>query len=219
MKKILLFAAATLCGITAMADDIDTTFRFVYEDGTEIPDGSKITVSSLTDDGIQDPFIASGIYVLNTTDSTAGVGLDLTVSRIDNGRFSCCFPMSCSAQTGPVTDLDNGNGAMTANEKRSMHTEYYPTAYGTCTATFRIRVHEVVEEKLSVKVEDFVAYGPSITVNFVYDETSTGITAVGSASAEITGYYTLSGEKLAAPQKGVNIVKYADGRAVKTIVK
>ena len=29
--------------------------------------------------------------------------------------------------------------------------------------------------------------------------------------------YTLDGRKLSAPQKGINIVKYADGRTVKVV--
>ncbi len=216
MKKFLLIIAVALCG-AAHADDIDTTFQFVDADGSIIADGTTITVSALTDDGIQDPFISSGLYVLNTTDETAFVGLDVTVSHIDNGTLSCCFPSNCYKQEAVIEGFDNGKSSMIANEKRNFNTEYFPdlSSYGTCTATFQLRVHEEGE----LGAGDFKAYGSAVTVNFVYDETS-GISAVAtSADSEITGYFSVSGEKLSVPQKGVNIVKYAGGKAVKTIMK
>ena len=43
-----------------------------------------------------------------------------------------------------------------------------------------------------------------------------GVNANGKA---VAGFYTLSGAKLSAPQKGINIVKYADGTAAKVLVK
>lgn len=43
-----------------------------------------------------------------------------------------------------------------------------------------------------------------------------GVNANGKAVAT---YYTISGAKLSAPQKGVNIVKYSDGTAAKVLVK
>ena len=36
---------------------------------------------------------------------------------------------------------------------------------------------------------------------------------------KIVGYYSVNGAKLAAPQKGINIVKYADGASAKILVK
>ena len=43
-----------------------------------------------------------------------------------------------------------------------------------------------------------------------------GVNANGKA---VVGIYTVSGAKLSAPQKGINIVKYADGTAAKVLVK
>ncbi len=218
MKKItLLFATAmAFTAITANADDIDETLQFAYSDGAVISNGSEITVNAaIEDEYTGEVQLPSGLYILNTTDETAGVGLDLTISRLDNGALSCCFPGSCSSQTSTITDSDNGKGNMSAGELKNFQTEYIPVAYGTCTATFRIRVHEAGK----LTAGDFVAYGPTITVNFVYNELSAGITSAAAGDDEITGYYNLSGEKLSAPQKGVNIVKYADGKTIKKTVK
>ena len=43
-----------------------------------------------------------------------------------------------------------------------------------------------------------------------------GVTANGKA---VAGIYSVSGAKLSAPQKGINIVKYTDGTAAKVLVK
>ena len=45
------------------------------------------------------------------------------------------------------------------------------------------------------------------------------IEGIESASKAVVGFYTVSGAKLSAPQKGLNIVKYADGTAAKVLVK
>ncbi len=42
---------------------------------------------------------------------------------------------------------------------------------------------------------------------------------VKSFTMPIAGYYTFDGVKLSAPQKGINIVKYADGTTMKVLVK
>jgi hypothetical protein len=50
---------------------------------------------------------------------------------------------------------------------------------------------------------------------------TTGISKVVATdnSQRKTTYYTLNGMQLSEPRKGINIVKYADGRVEKIIVK
>jgi hypothetical protein len=60
--------------------------------------------------------------------------------------------------------------------------------------------------------------GSKITVIFTTE--ATGIDGVEAAgSNEEVARYTLDGRKLSAPQKGVNIVKYADGSTKKVVVE
>ena len=42
-----------------------------------------------------------------------------------------------------------------------------------------------------------------------------GITTLGGSSAEVEGYYNLSGVRISKPARGVTIVRYKDGRSVK----
>lgn len=50
-----------------------------------------------------------------------------------------------------------------------------------------------------------------------YDDTA--VSSVKSGIQPIVGYYSINGAKIAAPQKGINIVKYADGTTMKVLVK
>ncbi len=220
MKKLKLFllAAAAVMAMTASADDIDGTFQFVDSNGNIIANGSTITVSTLTEDDFAGTHISSGISVLNTTASTAAVGLDLTISQIDNGSLSCCFPTNCSAQTAVVSGLDNGSDIMEASEQRDFHTNYYPTAYGLCTATFQLKVYNVSGSRVPT-VGDFKAYGPAITVQFAYIDPA-GISATTTDSnSSVTGYYNANGQRLTGPAPGLNIIRYADGTSRKAVMK
>lgn len=51
-----------------------------------------------------------------------------------------------------------------------------------------------------------------------YDPTSVKA-PMTSGIQKIAGYYSINGARLAAPQKGINIVKYADGTTMKVLVK
>ena len=59
-----------------------------------------------------------------------------------------------------------------------------------------------------------------MTVNFVFDETSTGIDEVDAAGDnKIVARYTIDGQQISEPQKGINIVKYENGKTAKILVK
>ena len=50
-------------------------------------------------------------------------------------------------------------------------------------------------------------------------EDETAVATVKPGIQKIVGYYSTNGAKLAAPAKGINIVKYADGSTMKVLVK
>lgn len=54
----------------------------------------------------------------------------------------------------------------------------------------------------------------------VTSDTSTGISTAtaGDGHGRVTGYYTVGGMRLSAPQKGINIVRYADGTSRKVVM-
>ena len=58
-----------------------------------------------------------------------------------------------------------------------------------------------------------------ITINFIYDGTASIDGIQNNADNKVVARYSINGQLLDAPQKGINILKYADGRIEKVIVK
>ena len=56
-----------------------------------------------------------------------------------------------------------------------------------------------------------------VTAKFESSSSTTGINSVSTASAQTSRIYDLSGRELPAMQKGLNIVKMANGETVKII--
>ncbi len=227
--KLAMAIAVSFLGLSATAQSVDNTFSFVDAQGNVIPDGSTITVNELEfiDDGMGGYYqISSGLFVKNNTSETQGVGLELSVSRFDNGSLNVCFPSNCLpyvAKDGTFDSKDNGSNVLEAGESKDFLTEFFPEelgTYGTCTATFQLKVMDVTYFGELAMVGAFKAYGSKVTVNFVYSSSSTGIENISSDGKNtVKGYYSLDGRKLDAPQKGINIIKYSNGKTVKTVVK
>lgn len=225
-KSLLLFVAAMFVGGAANAQ-IDNTLQFVDANGNVIEDGATVNgeVEYIDMDALGGYYqVNSGLYVKNNSSETVGVSVAGEITRMDNGRVDCCFPSDCRSLYS-VGAFEAASGIKEASaEPYSFSTEWFPasnTSYGQCTATFTLMLREVVDNGFFETAGDVIAQGPSVTVNFVFDEESAGIAGIETVeNNEPVGYYTLDGQKLSAPRKGaVNIVKYANGKTAKIVVK
>ncbi len=215
--KLLVLAVTAFLGTTAYAQT-DNSFQFVDKDGNVIENGSTITVTNPEDDGMGSIALHTGLWVKNTTDKNLGANVEITLSQIDNGALSCCFPSSC-AQIKKTGTYETQKGELLADSQNNFQTEWYPAEYGTCTATFVLKVYDVTYNKYGLPTYTYTADGPSVTVNFVYSN-STGINATEAAKDQtITEIYTLDGQKTNKLQKGINIVKYSNGKSAKITVQ
>lgn len=223
MKKLRFLLLAAVVLMYSVADaQTDRTFVFVDGEGNEVADGSHINASEIgyIDDGMggRTLIIASGLSVKNTTSESCGVSLEINVEKIDNGNLQCCFPSNCKKiySTGVST---GSNGTLDEDQVKDFETEWIPSAYGECTATFKIKVMDITFNSWGIPSYSFKAYGPSVKVTFTYAESS-GINEITSdKKSEIVGYYSISGLRTDVPQKGFNIVKYADGTSGKIFIK
>lgn len=222
-KSLLLFAFAMFVGGAASAQ-VDNTLQFVDASGNVVEDGATVSgiVEKLSDGTFQ---ISTGLFVKNNSGERAGASVEVDITRIDNGKLSVCFPIEC-IQYDQVGSYNTTPGVLEVQaESHNFTTEWIPSAYGQCSASFKLFLHEVIMNDFGgiqmPDAGDIIAQGPSVTVNFVYDEESAGITGIETVeNNEPVGYYTLDGQKLSAPRKGaVNIVKYANGKTAKTFVK
>lgn len=223
MKKLISLFVVSIIYICMANAQVDNTLQFVDENGDIISDGSTIDGKlEYIDDGYQQYYqVSTGLYVKNNANAATGVGLEFTINNIDNGNINCCFPSNCifASKTG---DYQNENNYLPANETKSFATEWIPSDYGKCSATFRLKVMNMKEEEIfgtPIVTYEFKAYGPSVTVNFTYDKNSTGIEYITENDKKISAYYTLDGKEIKEPQKGINIVKYANGKTTKVVVK
>ena len=194
MKKMITLAAALFVGAMVVnADDIDHTFEFVDADGNVVADGSTLTLTKVVDDEFIGTYISSGLYVKNTTNATASVAADYTLSALDNGTLQICFPTLCVAKTS-TGSYTTATGDLTAGEKRNLSAEWIFSASGTCVMTIHLKVMKKSAEY--PYPSSVVAYGPKVTMNFVYDPT--GINSVSTDKTPTTNVYDATGKLVVA---------------------
>lgn len=63
------------------------------------------------------------------------------------------------------------------------------------------------------------SWGESVAYTFNYDPTATSVNTVVAADGTVKHIYTLTGAKVTSLQRGVNIVRTADGRTLKVLKK
>lgn len=225
IKTLLAAAIMAVCSMNAMAQTDLETFQFVDKDGNVVADGSEITVyePETVNGSVQ---INSGLFVKNTTGKDQAVGLDLNITNMDNGQFSCCFPSNCRDifSAGNFVDVNTpGLFAIEEGEQYSLMSEWKPAAYGKCQAVFQLKVYNVVELDIEgtkiPDVGDFKAYGPKVTINFMYLD-PTGVNGVvDNANAKVVNRYNAAGMRINSAVRGLNIETLSNGKTIKRIVK
>ena len=225
MKRVFISAIAALLCIGASAQSDLTTFQVVDKDGNVVADGATLEFSETEGSG-SDLMIPTGLSVKNTTGTDQGVGIDINLSRLDNGEFSCCFPANCAnaKETGEYIDF-NAAAILEANETRPILTEWIPQKYGKCTATLQFKVYNIVEKEIpgiGIKIPepgDLKAYAQKITVNFEYKDPA-GINDLSSDNnAKVVSRYNANGTRVSSDFKGLAIEKLSNGKTIKRIVK
>jgi len=225
IKTLLATAIMAVCSMNAMAQTDLETFQFVDKDGKVVADGSEITVyePETVNGSVQ---INSGLFVKNTTGKDQAVGLDLNITNMDNGQFSCCFPSNCRDifSAGNFVDVNTpGLFLIEEGEQQTLMSEWKPAAYGKCQAVFQLKVYNVVELDIEgtkiPDVGDFKAYGPKVTINFMYLD-PTGVNGVvDNANAKVVNRYNAAGMRINSAVRGLNIETLSNGKTIKRIVK
>ncbi len=223
MKRVFISAIAALLCIGASAQSDLTTFQVIDKDGNVVADGATLELSEteVLNGALQIP---TGLSVKNTTGTDQAIGIDINLSKIDNGNFSCCFPSSCTdvSKAGEYEDY-NAPGILEAGDTKEILTEWIPQTYGKCTATLQFKVYTIVEEELfGVKIPEpgeFKAYAQKITVNFEYKDPA-GINDLSSDNnAKVVSRYNANGTRVSSDFKGLAIEKLSNGKTIKRIIK
>ena len=210
MKKLFTLLFIALGTMSANAQ-----LQFVDKDGKVIADGSTITASTAEDDGLGGIKIDSGVFIKNTVNSDAGVGIRYTIETIDNGSFQICFPLTCDMKetTGSFATPAGTLGALT---QKSMQCEWIPMADGVCKVTIQIENFSISGPAYNPKYNS-IGLGDKITIDFNYN--STAIKSLNASTNNIEAIYDLNGKRLQQLKRGLNIIRMSDGKVMKRMVK
>lgn len=212
-RKFTLFLVMLL-GCLFTHAETDKTFSFVDSDGDEIADGSVVIASKLNPvfEAIGMHQIASEVSLKNNSTEASYCRLVTEVMEVTAaGEFQNCFAGQCQALTTTGV-LTSDNFLMNSGATTDAKTHWSPTSDGECKVIFTI-------QKMKSATATTGENSSSITVNFTFSDPA-GIAGVkDNSTRQVIGRYTLSGERLTSPQKGVNVMRYSDGTTMKYVVK
>lgn len=220
--KTLLLAGLSLMAFTTVyaqeEEEVETdltTLQFVDADGNVIADGATLIINPTDVEDAPEVEIKSGLYVKNTTEEDVYASAFVNIKSMDNGRLQCCFPGSCYAKMEVGDFTTKPDTPVAAGKTRSFEAEWFPEGYGSCTTDFQIKIFE---EKLAPGQKVLKANGPKVTVTFIYSDPAS-INGVSNDGAKPVAFYNANGQQINNLQKGLNFIKYSNGKTVKTVIK
>lgn len=199
-------------------EDLDQTFVFVDDQGNIVPDGSVITVAAINDEGQ----MVVPLKVKNVEGDGAAVSMYETIDALPNGGWQTCAFGNCMTLSATGYSAKN---IISGTDASDIQTEWMPEQgkYATWSATLQIHVFNIITKtvfgmKQEVAGEEIIGYGPKVTVNFVYNSESAHISGI-AADHQPKEYFNVRGQRIDGPQKGLNIIRLANGKTIKTINK
>lgn len=237
MKKIFTLCISLLMGCAALNAQ---TFAFVDGKGNTIENGSTLTLTDIELTTIYAPDtqipITEGFSVKNISGATANFDIKFTVISKPGGTFQVCpkDEFCVADDKSPIISFTNRPSLAAGATDDFSATEWKPGAMGTVIGQedfgggFFMDIYGepftggavgTCSVEIEVGPRGYTTPDSKITANFVYS-TGAGISGVETEKDNaVVGYYTIDGVKLNAPQKGLNIVKRADGTTTKVLVK
>lgn len=197
MKKLLLAMGVMLCSLNITAQLI-----FVDAEGKELANGATITMDKAEMNDFDElEVLLEGVSIKNTSSSAQTFTMDAVVSALPSGSLNCCFGTTCRNATEPKTINLTGLKIAANTTTKIINTEWITEEgkYGTCKVQFKLST------------------GNTLNVEFVYADPS-NVSGV-AASQKIKAIYDMTGKQVKSLQRGINLVRYADGSVKKRVVR
>lgn len=202
MKRFLLSAIALVVAFAANAATAVETTTFQ----------GKIAVGAETIPEIGDDSDAATVVFNKMDDGTYQFVLQqFSFSGIVIGDVTITKGLNAEEKDGTIVlTTDNVEAPVTNSDMAAM-------LGGKVLITMKATIKEgkMVAELSNIHV--FLGEGLDVTAKFESSSSTTGINSVSTASVQTSRIYDLSGRELPAMQKGLNIVKMANGETVKII--
>ena len=216
MKKIFTFVSLLFVTSMAFAQEAKDYLQFIDANGNVVADGATVDVTEPKIEDYGAGFVIvempTGISVKNTFDEALNMRVDFNITALANGDFQICFPTECRnfSKVGPGS---TGTCNLGAEEVRSLMSEWMPvdeTIYGTTTVE--------LQANIVTALGTVESYGPKITVNMIYKDPAS-VNNLEGDKATVVGRYSLAGQRIGNSQKGLNILRMSNGKAVKVMAK
>lgn len=116
---------------------------------------------------------------------------------------------------------DDSEAKFASKKGEAKTTATHPVYAAVAYTYFEFIVGFDAEKKVTSCTGEFVVdnYGESVAYTFNYDPTVSSVNTVVAADGTVKHIYTLTGAKVTSLQRGVNIVRTADGRTLKVLKK
>lgn len=173
-----------------------TLVGYTYNDGEQM--NNKQTTVTFTE-------TAKDVYTLSLTNVAIPKGVDLGTVSFEGVQ-----------RTGSDSE------ASFASKKGKCKTTAAPPLYATLDYTdFEFIVGFDAEKKVTSCTGKFVVdnWDEAVSYTFNFTPTETSVNTVVAADGTVKHIYTLTGAKVTSLQRGVNIVRTADGRTLKVLKK
>lgn len=213
---------AALLGVCHANAQTDNTFCFIDANGNEVKDGSTVTFYAVEEEKVPGvPFFGItveakfNLSVKNTTGNVAKVASILTTVNKSSGEPHYCFPKDCETQEIP-DEYNSACDEMQAGESRALNSGWKPAEkqYGNADFKLQLLLVEGADKNYTIK-----GYGPTVNIHCIYADPAGVKDLSADENATEIERYDISGKKLSAPKKGINLVKLSNGKVFKTIVK
>lgn len=204
MKKVFTFVvmAAACLGVQAQTME----FRFK---GEPVANEATVTIQAEYDEDFE-------LYECNTnpfTETDRLVLHDINGDIVDGGKAH----LEILSNTLGAQNIQWCMGGLCVPIKSTTYDKDFEFLEDDVTVKYDCEVTQYGEmlTKLSATVGEETA---TIYIKFVNTDPA-GISSIAASDVKETARYLLSGQRIAGPQRGLNIVKYSDGRVVKQVVR
>ena len=198
MKRFLFLFTIYVLTVPIWSQSLDENFIFVDESGNKIENGTTIVCSQIeTMDGRE--FIDPGISLADMGAATnVYLKIKYTISRIDNGSFQICFPMTAHVHTTIGSfETSPGQPSMGMQDILSL---WHPTADGMCVVTLSIET--LTKSPGFPPKYEHLGDGPTITIKFAKGDINNIFCVNG------VYYYKNGDHTLAVTSKDINYNSY-----------
>ena len=235
--NIKLFSTLAFFSIVQLCSaQVDQTFRFVDEEGNEVPDGAVITIRNITLDDWdgETEMMVIPLSVENVSGNEAAVGLYEDIDAMPNGSWQTCVLGNCKLlperlEDGTISYYSN-KMVVDGDYIEDLQTEWFPEEdKPVWEATLQIHVFNIVEKSsfgviTQVPGDEVIGYGPKVTVRFACGESDDPSAIYKHEAPTIlsqtvgTQWYDLTGRKLSSRQSGqLIIVRLPNGQTKKML--